>query len=60
MTKLYKLRGGLNWCPYRLIAKDGDLIWIENLTTNTRPLIKLRDFQTKDIECDNKKLTLGE
>lgn len=54
MNKLYKLRGGLNWCPYRLIAKDGNLIWIENLETGTKPLIKLIDFQTKDIECNDK------
>lgn len=46
--QLYKLCGGVNWCPCRVIAKDRDLIWIENLKTGTRPLLKLKDVEFKD------------
>lgn len=53
MIKLYKLRGGINWCPCRVIAKDRDLIWLENLKTKTRPLLKLNEVEFKDSGIDS-------
>lgn len=53
MIQLYKLRGGVNWCPCRIIAKDSGWVWIENLKTRTRPLLKLNNVEFKETDIES-------
>ncbi len=47
-VKLYKERGGVNWCLCKVIAEYGDKVWLHNLHTGSMPLKRKISIEFKD------------
>lgn len=46
--RLYKERGGINWCLCNVIAEYKDKIWIHNLHVGSMPVKNKNSIEFKD------------
>ena len=50
MDKMYKEKGGVNWCLCKVIAEYEDKVWIRNFYTGSMPVKNKNSIELISIE----------